>query len=107
MLVELYLGDVPEMAGHSVATLGRKTTCLLLCSPGRELFQLVELYLRNSLEMAGHLAVRLGETLLDSGKLCTVTVKSYSGLEIYVFVWNLKKYLYYREQLYDCTRKYI
>ena len=45
--------------------------------------------------------------LLHWGRLYTVTVDSYHGLEMYVFVCNLTVYLYYREQPFDCTRKWF
>ena len=60
--------------------------------PGTKLFKLVELYFGDGLEMAGHSAITLGI-------LYTITACSYHGLEMYVFVCNVKKYLYYRGTL--------
>ena len=54
-----------------------------------ECFALVELYTGDGLEMAGYPAVPLR-------KLCTITVDSYNGLEMYVSVYNWMKFQYYR-----------
>ena len=76
----------------------RICTVIVLVSWEIELFKSVELYLGDGLEMAEHLAIMIGRDY-------TVTVDSYHGLEKYFCVGKLTKFLYYREQLYDCTRK--
>ena len=62
-LLELFLGDVLEMTGHSALTLWRDTKWLLLLSPWTELFKLVALYLGDGFQMAGHSPISLEETL--------------------------------------------
>ena len=59
-LVELYLGDVLEMAGYLMVTQGEENKWLLLQSPGTELFKLAELYLGDGFKMEGHMALTLG-----------------------------------------------
>ena len=56
------MGDVLEVAEHSVVTLWGDIEWLLLWSPGTELFKLVVLYLGDGLQMAGHSSFTLGET---------------------------------------------
>ena len=53
---------------------------------GQNSFEFVEFYTADGLEMSCHLLVTLQETG------CMVTVNSYHGLEMYVFVCNLEKF---------------
>ena len=69
---------------------GRDPACSLFWSHRTQLFKSVELYLRDVLEIFGKLSHYTGR------RLCTTTVDAYHGLEMYVFVFNLTKYLYYR-----------
>ena len=62
---------------------------MILQSHGTGFMKSVELYVGDHLEMVRHPTVTLGRD-------CLVMVNSYHGLEMFVLVCNLSKYLYYR-----------
>ena len=68
-------------------------------SQNSELFHLLKLYWGNGLEMTGQLVVTLERD-------CMITVDSYHGLEMYIFMYSLTKYLYNRGQPKHWTRKW-
>ena len=95
------MGDGLEMAGYLVATLEGDCVLTVELSWSKDCFNFIELYLGDGLEITGHPVVTLGRETLP------VTVCSYHGLEMYVFVCNLTKYSQYRGHHYDCTRKWF